>query len=50
MGASYKVNKYPTFEKKKELALSLGLTEVQVKNWFHTRRKKDKKHDTNVKP
>ena len=39
---SYKKNKYPTPEEKKNLAKSSGLTLTQVSNWFKNRRQRDR--------
>jgi succinate dehydrogenase flavin-adding protein (antitoxin of CptAB toxin-antitoxin module) len=37
---------YPTTNQKTELALQLGLTDKQIADWFHNRRKKDKKKNS----
>jgi len=39
----YKRTQYPSHEEKLHLSHTLKLSEVQISNWFHHRRKKTKK-------
>ena len=43
MEAVFQLSRYPTLEKREELAKETGLTLEQVKNWFQNRRVKAKK-------
>ena len=43
LGRVYERTQYPTHEEKKHLSQELQLSEVQISNWFHHRRKKTKK-------